>query len=87
LRYGAIPIVRSIGGLKDTVVDIESESGFGICHENVTPKEMVEAMARAVELYSDQEKFRKIRKQIMDIDHSWDASAETYIRLYKSLKK
>ena len=86
LRYGAIPIVRSIGGLKDTVVDIDSENGFGICHDTVSEEEMVTAMNRAVELYSDQKKFKKIRRQIMNIDHSWDASAQSYIRLYKSLK-
>jgi starch synthase len=86
LRYGTIPIVRSIGGLKDTVTDISDESGFGICHENVTVSEIVHAIARGLDLYKNQTKFKKIRKQIMTIDHSWDASAKEYIKLYKSLK-
>ena len=86
LRYGTIPIVRSIGGLKDTVIDISEEGGFGICHENVTISEIVHAIARGLDLYNNQTQFKKIRKQIMSIDNSWDASAKEYIKLYKSLK-
>src|SRR6478736_403335 len=32
MRYGTIPMVRRIGGLKDTVIDI-GDGGFGICHD------------------------------------------------------
>ena len=45
LRYGAIPIVRSICGLKDTVIDISEENGFGICHDEVNVDEMTAAIA------------------------------------------
>lgn len=86
LRYGTIPIVRNVGGLKDTVIDISEENGFGICHENVTVSEIVHAISRGLEFYKNQSKFKKTRKQIMNIDHSWDASAKEYIKLYKSLK-
>lgn len=85
LRYGTIPIVRSIGGLKDTVNDIANKNGFGICHENVAVPEIVNAINRGIELYQNQSKYKKIRKQIMSIDHSWDASAKEYINLYNSI--
>jgi len=85
LRYGTIPIVRRIGGLKDTVVDINFEEGFGICHDNVTVPEIVEAINRGIDLYNNQQKFQKTLKQIMKIDHSWDASAKAYIKLYNSI--
>jgi len=85
LRYGTIPIVRGIGGLKDTVIDIDSENGFGICHDNVEVAEIEQAINRGISLYEDQEKFKKIAKDIMEIDHSWDASAKTYIKLYNSI--
>lgn len=84
LRYGTIPIVRRIGGLKDTVIDI-SKKGFGITHENVTVSEIQEAIERGITLYQDQVNFKKIRKKIMSIDHSWKRSAQAYITLYKSL--
>ncbi len=85
LRYGTIPIVRSIGGLKDTVIDISEENGFGICHKEVTVSDIAIAIERGVELYNNQPEYKKLRKQIMSIDHSWNASANEYINLYKSL--
>lgn len=87
LRYGSIPIVRSIGGLKDTVVDISEKGGFGICHKEVTVSEITEAIDRGEKLFENQEKHHKIRKKIMGINHSWDASALVYINLYKSLNQ
>ena len=86
LRYGTIPIVRSIGGLKDTVVDISEKDGFGICHKNVTVSEITEAIDRGVVLYNKQSEYKRIRKNIMQIDHSWDVSAKEYINLYKTIK-
>ena len=86
LRYGTIPIVRSIGGLKDTVTDISQENGFGICHENVEALEISNAIERGITLYNSTQKFNQIRKQIMEIDHSWNASAQAYINLYKQTK-
>ena len=86
LRYGLIPIVCSIGGLKDTVVDITEQHGFGICHDHVNVQEVCNAIARGVELYEDQKKYKKIQQEIMKINNSWNHSAEQYIKLYKSLK-
>ena len=85
LRYGTIPIVRSIGGLKDTVIDISNPNGFGICHNNVTIDEITNAIGRGAQLYENQNDFKAIRTKIMKIDHSWDASAKQYINLYKSI--
>jgi starch synthase len=84
LRYGTIPIVRHIGGLKDTVTDISQPNGFGISHDNVEASEIKTAIDRGIALYNDTEKFNTIRKHIMEIDHSWNVSAEKYINLYKS---
>lgn len=86
LRYGTIPIVRSIGGLKDTVIDIEEDTGFGICHNDVSIPDITHAINRGITLYQNKSKYKKIRTHIMSIDHSWDASAKQYINLYNSLK-
>jgi starch synthase len=85
LRYGTIPVVNNIGGLRDTVIDI-NDGGFGIRHQYVSLHEVFIAIGRATELYSRQPEFKKIRKHIMSIDHSWDASAQAYIDLYNTLK-
>jgi starch synthase len=86
LRYGTIPIVRSIGGLKDTVIDIKEKDGFGICHDDVTVEDINHAIFRAIDLYDDQKNYKQIRSKIMEIDHSWDVSANEYINLYNSIK-
>ena len=85
LRYGTVPIVNSVGGLKDTIIDV-GEKGFGIRHSGPTVHEVVHAIGRAVEFTEFTEHFKKNRKLIMQIDHSWDASAQTYINLYHSLQ-
>lgn len=87
LRYGTIPVVRSIGGLKDTVVDISKKGGFGISHEQVTVEEIYQAIKRSVDLYHKTTIFKSLTKHIMTIDHSWHVSANAYINLYQSLKK
>lgn len=86
LRYGSIPIVRNIGGLKDTIIDIDN-NGFGILHEDVESNQILNAISRAKSLYQNKAKFNKIRKEIMEIDHSWYVSATEYNKLYKSLLK
>lgn len=82
LRYGTIPIVRRIGGLKDTVIDI-GEGGFGICHDQTSVWDVGHAIGRAYELYLDRKKVKEIRKHMMSIDHSWDNSAQQYIAIYQ----
>ena len=82
LRYGTIPIVRSTGGLKDTVLDI-GDNGFGICHNDTSVSDVNYSITRAIDLFNNKEKFDDIRKFIMQIDHSWDKVAQEYINVYK----
>ncbi|TCC89920.1 glycogen synthase [Pedobacter hiemivivus] len=82
LRYGTIPIVRRIGGLKDTVIDI-GDGGFGICHDQSSVWDVGHAIGRAYELYVNAKEVKEIRKFIMQLDHSWDKAAQQYIHLYQ----
>lgn len=87
MRYGTIPIVRSVGGLKDTVKDIRYRTGTGIRYKGDDSKSLVNAVRRGLELYKNQEKFESVRKNAFEQDFSWDKSAKNYIRLYKELLK
>ncbi|WP_316818357.1 glycogen synthase [Pedobacter nyackensis] len=82
LRYGTIPIVRRIGGLKDTVVDI-GDGGFGVCHDQTSAWDVGHAIGRAYDLYTDAKHVKEIRKFIMQLDHSWDRAAQQYIDIYQ----
>ncbi len=85
LRYGTVPVVRRIGGLKDTVVDINDKDGYGICHDEVSETSILEAIDRAKEFYKQETEFKSNRKAIMRIDNSWEVSAKAYINLYNSI--
>jgi starch synthase len=84
LRYGTIPIVRRTGGLQDTVKDFGDPGGFGVCFNTASVGDVCHAVYRAVQLYEQKEKMNEIIEYIMQIDHSWEKSAEIYINLYRA---
>ena len=87
LRYGTVPMVRSTGGLKDTVKDFGEWQGFGIRFDQPTAGDIVYSVGRAIDLYNNRkEQFNWMREYMMGIDHSWENSAQQYISLYQSLK-
>jgi starch synthase len=83
MRYGTIPMVRNTGGLKDTVKDFGETDGYGICFNQASVGDITYSIYRAVELYKQKNRIIKIRKQIMQIDHSWENSAGRYVELYE----
>jgi starch synthase len=85
MRYGTVPIVRSVGGLKDTVVDISEEDGYGITFEEFSLEAASEAIGRAVKLYVDSSLHSEVMSHIMKLDFSWKRSAQEYIKMYKAL--
>jgi starch synthase len=87
LRYGTVPIVRNVGGLRDTVVDFGDWQGFGIRFEKASVQDIVYSIGRAIDLYyHKKEQLHDMIKFMMGIDHSWESSAQQYISLYQSLK-
>ncbi|MFM7646446.1 MAG: glycogen synthase [Sphingomonadales bacterium] len=87
LRFGTIPVVRAVGGLKDTVIDMGDRGGFGIRFEQASVNDILQAVDRAVALYYEQpDQLREIQRQIMQIDHSWHHAAKKYLQLYQSIQ-
>ncbi len=86
LRYGTVPMVRSTGGLQDTVVDMGDWEGFGIRFTHATTGDLLHAIGRAMDVYTDQVQMDTMRKRMMQIDHSWESSVNAYLNLYQSLK-
>jgi len=86
LRYGTVPIVRSTGGLKDTVIDFGDEGGYGIRFNNVSVDDICHSISRALSLYENTAHLQLLRKRMMALDFSWNRSAREYITLYESLK-
>lgn len=86
MRYGSLAIARKTGGLKDTVVDFEAE-GLGVSFDYDSVDDLTHAMGRALHLYKDQKKFKKLRSKAMKMDFSWTKSAKEYARIYNQLTK
>jgi starch synthase len=87
MRYGTVPIVRSTGGLTDTVSDWDSSrgAGNGFCFRPYESQSLVEAIRRALTVYQDPLRWEAIQHRGMKSDFSWGRSAGEYLRLYEEL--
>lgn len=86
MRYGTVPIVRSTGGLKDTVVDMGEFEGFGIRFDNATIGDINYSIGRGVSVYQDKKQMEWMQKHMMLIDHSWESTVDQYKQVYLSLQ-
>lgn len=86
MRYGTVPVVRSTGGLKDTVTDMGDPDGFGIRFNNATIDDLAYSIGRGVSVYQDKNHMEWMRKHMMQIDHSWESTVSEYRQVYQSLK-
>jgi starch synthase len=83
LRYGTIPVVRSTGGLVDTV----QHGVTGFRFDDYTPQSMQWGTGEAIGAYHDSARWAKLQAAGMSRDYSWDASAREYLKLYESLSR
>ncbi len=89
LRYGTLPLVRSVGGLADTVTDASAENlaagtADGFAFAAPSSAALGEALRRALSLYGDRASWQRMQQRAMQRDFSWDRSAREYLRLYSS---
>lgn len=88
MRYGGVPVVRSVGGLANTVeeYDPNTGSGNGFTFLNYDPWEFFAAIVRAIELYRFKDAWRVLQQRCMAADHSWQASARRYVEVYQQAR-
>ncbi len=86
MRYGSVPVVRSVGGLADTVQEYDPRSGEGngFTFTNYDPWELFASIVRALELYRVTDIWRKLQQRAMAADYSWHASATRYVEIYRN---
>jgi starch synthase len=87
LRYGTIPIVRATGGLKDSVVDFDPETGTGngFVFTAYEGGALLAAVDRALAAYRQPDQWARLIRNAMTADYSWSRSAGDYLRLYRRL--
>ena len=92
LRYGTIPIVRRVGGLADTVVDataknLKAGNATGIVFKNAADGELIAAVDRALALFHDPRRWKRMMLAGMRQDFTWRHSAAEYLRLYRQVAR
>lgn len=83
--FGTVPIVRETGGLKDTVIPYNPETGEGrgFTFATYNAHDMLAAIDRAITMYyNDKNNFAHLQQNGMNTDFSWAISAQKYVDLY-----
>jgi starch synthase len=89
MRYGTVPIVRAVGGLRDSVTAVGAApiagkaSGFQFDEANAVS--MLDAIDTALEFYARPEAWRQLQRNGMTRDFSWREPARRYRKLYEEL--
>ncbi|MFA6474812.1 MAG: glycogen/starch synthase [Patescibacteria group bacterium] len=84
MRYGAVPVVRATGGLKDTV----HEGYNGFVFTKYSSAAMLTTLKRAIKVYQrEPDIWQQLVLHGMKGDYSWKKSALAYAKLYRSLLK
>lgn len=84
-RYGTIPIVHRVGGLKDSVHERGAKCAQGIVMREATKKTLIGAVKRAVAIYDNNAKKEEMISFNMNCDFSFAKSALLYHKLYKKM--
>jgi len=81
MKYGTIPIASRTGGLQDSILNGKD----GILFQKGKSKRLIRAIKRALNIYKDGNRYRKMVERAMRKDFSWDKSAILYKKLYKKM--
>jgi starch synthase len=90
LRYGSVPIVSRVGGLADTVNDVDEAdiaigAGTGFLFSPGTDEALAGALRRAGKSFQDKQGWRKLQLNGMSTDVSWRNRASRYAALYREV--
>ncbi|MGR5446222.1 glycogen synthase GlgA [Vibrio jasicida] len=87
MAYGTLPIVRGVGGLKDSVndYDVDPADATGFVFYEPTPQGLLLSMLRALLLYAQNvTEVRRVQLHAMQKDFCWRKAAEEYLQLYRA---
>ena len=85
LRYATIPIVRTTGGLDDTVIDVREDAinANGIKFEDYSAAALAKGIEKALALYRAPQSFHQFRMNAMAADFSWERTVADYVKVYQ----
>jgi starch synthase len=82
--YGTVPLVTQVGGLIDTVVDIDGfpAAGTGVMF-SPSVAGLAGGLARALKLFADKSLYAEVQARGMRTDFGWEKTAKAYEDLYR----
>ncbi|HNW26055.1 MAG TPA: starch synthase, partial [Candidatus Gastranaerophilaceae bacterium] len=87
MRYGTLPIVRTTGGLEDSVVGHPLKHANGFKFWDYDSTNMLNGIKYAINVFKDKQEWDKLVKSAMNYDYSWKKSAKHYMDVYEGLLK
>lgn len=85
LRYGTIPVVRSTGGLEDTIHEGHEGAGNGFKFHGYNQWDFLDAIRRALATFHNKKQWQAIMKRGMTEDFSWTKPSEEYVKVYEKV--
>ncbi len=85
MRYGTVPVVHAVGGLRDSVRPYPDVGANGFCFYDYSADDMLRVIDFAIETWRKPEIWKELVSQDMREDLSWARSAEAYLRLYAEI--
>jgi starch synthase len=87
MRYGTIPVVTDVGGLHDTVVDVDAhpDDGTGIVARTPSAVALVDALHRGVRAHASKVQRLALQRRGMTADWSWREPAQEHLQHYRQL--
>lgn len=87
MRYGTVPLVHRVGGLADTVMNVDSvdSQGYGFVFDHFDADQYAKAVESALSLYRNTKAWKAIQARAMAVDYGWGKSGALYMDAYRSL--
>jgi starch synthase len=83
MRYGAVPVVHAVGGLRDTVRDHASGTGTGFVFDEPSVEALAAAIRRAINLHRDPRAWRTLQRRAARTNFSWEKPAQAYAAVFR----
>jgi starch synthase len=83
LKYGTVPLVQDIGGLKNSIQEFSVKTGKGTGFKVSKTKPFLKSLQKALSCFNQAKTWKKLMLNGMAKDNSWESSAKRYSRLYK----
>ncbi len=83
--YGTVPVVRSVGGLYDSIRPYGTENSNGFRFDNYNAHELLFTVKQALSLYREEDKWDALVRRAKLSDFSWSHSAAEYLDMYRNL--